>query len=136
MCLLSERYSEKIRGVLSSYNRIVIHGSLPLLGNSWGMTAYLKARHIRIFDYPRFAEPCREELRDNAERLASENGLKIEFVRDRQSDLQEIYGTLTRTAIHTVKPDNVATFLGRLVLSAGLRLKELFLVRRLAAAAA
>ena len=27
--------------------------------------------------------------------------------------MQAIYGTLTRTAIHTVKPDNVATFLGR-----------------------
>jgi hypothetical protein len=31
----------------------------------------------------------------------------------RQRDLQAIYERLTRTAIHTVKPDNVATFLGR-----------------------
>jgi hypothetical protein len=31
----------------------------------------------------------------------------------RQSDLADIYGNLSRTAIHTVKPDNVATFLGR-----------------------
>jgi len=31
----------------------------------------------------------------------------------RQADLQAIYGNLTRTAIHTVKPDNIATFLGR-----------------------
>ena len=31
----------------------------------------------------------------------------------RQSDLQAIYERLTRTAIHTVKPDNIATFLGR-----------------------
>ena len=30
-----------------------------------------------------------------------------------QADLQSIYGNLTRTAIHTVKPDNIATFLGR-----------------------
>jgi hypothetical protein len=30
-----------------------------------------------------------------------------------QADLQAIYGTLTRTAIHTVKPDNIATFLGK-----------------------
>ena len=30
-----------------------------------------------------------------------------------QKDLQLIYGNLTRTAIHTVKPDNIATFLGR-----------------------
>jgi hypothetical protein len=31
----------------------------------------------------------------------------------RQADLQAIYDHLTRTAIHTVKPENVATFLGR-----------------------
>src|SRR4051812_17463753 len=30
-----------------------------------------------------------------------------------QADLQAIYQNLARTAIHTVKPDNIATFLGR-----------------------
>jgi hypothetical protein len=36
-----------------------------------------------------------------------------DIVFKRREDLQDIYGTLTRTAIHTVKPDQVATFLGR-----------------------
>ena len=31
----------------------------------------------------------------------------------RQADLQSIYGQLIRTAIHTVKPDDIATFLGK-----------------------
>src|SRR5215469_4915172 len=31
----------------------------------------------------------------------------------KQADLAGIYDNLTRTAIHTVKPDNIATFLGR-----------------------
>src|SRR6202030_95823 len=31
----------------------------------------------------------------------------------RQADLEAIYGNLTRTAIHAVKADNIATFLGR-----------------------
>lgn len=31
----------------------------------------------------------------------------------RQADLADIYDNLTRTAIHTIKPDNIATFLGR-----------------------
>jgi hypothetical protein len=42
---------------------------------------------------------------------------QVEFATDIvfqcQSDLQAIYDRLTRTAIHTVKPDNIATFLGR-----------------------
>ena len=42
---------------------------------------------------------------------------QVEFSTDilfrQPQDLQAIYDPLTRTAIHTVKPDNVATFLGR-----------------------
>src|SRR6516165_5318803 len=45
------------------------------------MTAYLKARPIRIFDYPRLAQPLRDALRENAERLAAEHGLEIRFLR-------------------------------------------------------
>ncbi len=36
-----------------------------------------------------------------------------DIVFTRQSDLERIYETLTPTAIHAVKPENVATFLGR-----------------------
>jgi hypothetical protein len=42
---------------------------------------------------------------------------QVEFATDivfyRQRDLQALYETLRRTAIHSVHPDNVATFLGR-----------------------
>ena len=36
---------------------------------------------MRIFDYARFAEPFRNELRENAERWAAESGLKIDHIR-------------------------------------------------------
>jgi len=36
-----------------------------------------------------------------------------DIVFGKQADLQAIYENLARTAIHTVKPDNIATFLGR-----------------------
>jgi hypothetical protein len=62
----------------------VIQGTLPTVGNARGMTLYLSARRIRIFDYPHFAEPFRDELRATAERMAAEHGLKIEFVRDHE----------------------------------------------------
>ena len=41
----------------------------------------LYAHGIRIFDYPKWAEPYRDKIRRNAERLAAEAGLEIEFVR-------------------------------------------------------
>jgi hypothetical protein len=78
--LLTERYSEAISGVIESYDRIVISGNLQPLCYAQGMTSYLYRQGIRIFDYTQFAEPLRHLIRSNAERLAQENGLEIEFI--------------------------------------------------------
>lgn len=50
-----------------------------------GMTSYLYANDIRIFDYPQFAEPLNDMIRENAERMAKGNGLQIEFIRKMSS---------------------------------------------------
>ncbi|MDP1547444.1 MAG: hypothetical protein Q8L87_15650 [Anaerolineales bacterium] len=79
--LLSERYANDLDGVLSCYDRIVITGSLQPWCYAQGMTRYLYQQGIRIFDYAKFAEPLREQIRGNAEALAEANGVKIEFIR-------------------------------------------------------
>ena len=81
MQLLTERHSDPIDGVLSCYDRVLVQGTLPTFCYAKGMTGYLYAQRIRIFDYPRFAQPLRDPLQANAERLASENGLSIEYIR-------------------------------------------------------
>jgi hypothetical protein len=48
--LLSERYREVMDGVLNSYDRIVLTGSLFPLCYAKGMTRYLYANDIRICD--------------------------------------------------------------------------------------
>jgi len=80
MALLVERHAKKIVGVVSCWDRVIIQGSLPGLCHSEGMTSYLYAHGIRIFDYTKFAEPLRGEIRSNAERLALANGLEIQFL--------------------------------------------------------
>lgn len=45
------------------------------------MTRYLYAKGVRIFDYPKFAEPFKETIRANAERIAKEHDVEIEFIR-------------------------------------------------------
>ena len=79
--LLTERYAFEIAGVLSCWDRVLVFGTLPKICFAAGMTSYLNERQLRIFDYPRFAEPFREQLRENAERLAAEAGIEIEFIR-------------------------------------------------------
>nr|CBX30000.1 hypothetical protein N47_D28090 [uncultured Desulfobacterium sp.] len=39
MDLLTDRYSDKIRGVLSCYDRVVIQGTLPGVCYAQGMTS-------------------------------------------------------------------------------------------------
>ena len=79
--LLTEKYADSLDGVLGCFDRIVIMGSLAELCYAKGMTHYLYAHDIRIFDYARFAEPLRDEIRANAEALAQAQGLEIEYIR-------------------------------------------------------
>jgi len=62
--LLTDRYSEQIAGILSCYDRILIFGTLPHICFAEGMTSWLYKSQVRIFDYPRFAEPFRDQLRE------------------------------------------------------------------------
>jgi hypothetical protein len=56
---LTDRYDDRIAGVLSCYDRMVITGTLPGVCYADGMTRYLNAKGIRIFDYPQFAMELR-----------------------------------------------------------------------------
>jgi len=78
---LIERYKDKISGVLTCADRIVITGTLPVLSNPKSMTGYMFAHNIRIFDYAIFAEPFRNQIRENAEKIAKANNLEVEFLR-------------------------------------------------------
>jgi len=77
---LLERYDDRIAGVLSCYDRVVITGTLPTVCYAAGMTKFLSANHVRIFDYPRFAEPLRDLVRERAAALAAAAGITIEHI--------------------------------------------------------
>jgi hypothetical protein len=79
--LLPEKYETEMYGVLNCYDRVVISGNLHPFCYAKGMTGYLYAQEILIFDYVKFADPLRQAIRENAERMAQENDLEIEFIR-------------------------------------------------------
>ena len=81
MTTFSERHADKIRGVLSCFDRVVLMGTLPDLCHAAAMSRYLGARDIRLFDYPRWAEPFRDQIRTHAEQVARDHGLTIEYIR-------------------------------------------------------
>ncbi len=68
---LTERYKHDLLGVLSCYDRIIITGTLPGACYARGMTSYLYAHQIKVFDYAKvFADPLRNKIRDNAQLIA------------------------------------------------------------------
>jgi hypothetical protein len=77
---LTERYDDRIAGVLSCYDRVVMTGTLPTVCYADGMTRFLYASQIRIFDYPEFALTLRDLVREAAASLTAEAGIAIEHV--------------------------------------------------------
>jgi len=80
MSALVDRYDDRIAGVLSCYDRVVITGTLPTVCYAAGMTRFLYARAIRIFDYPQFAAGLRDQVRERAAALAAKAGIAIEHI--------------------------------------------------------
>jgi len=89
-----ERHRSKIKGVISCLDRVVLTGTIPGICYADGMALFLRQRDIRIFDYPQWAMPFREHLRENAEKIAGQNGLAIDFIRKKdfrkEQRIQEI----------------------------------------------
>ena len=77
---LTDRYAANLHGVLSCYDRIIVTGTLPGACYAAGMTSYLYSRGVRIFDYPRFAEPLRDRIRERAQQVCEAAGVQIEHV--------------------------------------------------------
>jgi hypothetical protein len=81
MSCLVERYAQRVVGQLSCLDRVVIMGTLPGACYAEGMTHILYRRSIRIFDYAQFANPLADQVKSNAERLAAEAGVQIQYVK-------------------------------------------------------
>src|ERR1035437_3764106 len=95
--MLTERYRDRMAGVLSWYDRIVITGTLPSICYAAGMTSFLYAKGIRIFDYPRFAEPLREAIRERAQQLAEAQGAQIEHIAKAHIRKEEVVAKILAT---------------------------------------
>lgn len=94
---LLERYRDRIAGVLTCYDRIVITGTLPGACHAAGMTSFLNANHIRIFDYPRFAEPLRDRVRANAQAVAASAGVTIQYIAKAHIRKEAVVADLIKT---------------------------------------
>ena len=80
--LLTESYTAQISGVISSYDRINIKCTIESFGYAEGMRSFFYEQKLRYFDYPNIFKPVTAEIIANAEKIARENGMEIEYVRE------------------------------------------------------
>ena len=80
--LLTEKYADKISGTITCYDRIIIQGVIPSWSYPEGLTGYFYGHDLKIFEYAKFCEPLTKAVRANAEKIAKEEGVEIEFIRN------------------------------------------------------
>lgn len=82
MAGLIERRRDRIKGVLSCFDRVLIQGTLPSVCHAKAMSMTLDSRDIRLFDYAtEFAQPYREAIHAHAERVAAEGGIEVQYIK-------------------------------------------------------
>jgi len=79
--LITEKYISSIWGILSCYDRVIVNGIAGKFGFAGGMTGFFYEKGLRIFDFAKIFTPLTEVIKGNAEKIAEENGIKIEYIR-------------------------------------------------------
>lgn len=89
MTSILERYKQQIAGTISCFDRIIISATIPGICYPEGMARHITSKGIRLFDYPHYVEPLREEIRANTEKIAKETGLEIEHIQSKKTFRKE-----------------------------------------------
>jgi len=76
-----KKYSSKIQGIISCYDRVLIKGTLHAVGHSEAMVNLLYRRNVLLKDYQNFINPYRNKLHKHTEELAKRCSIEIEFIR-------------------------------------------------------
>lgn len=87
---LTDKYRDKISGVLGCYDRVILTGTIKNISYAQGMSSYLYNQKINIFDYPKFAELLRDQIRQNAEELSKSHDCPIDFIRSHKERKEDI----------------------------------------------
>jgi hypothetical protein len=74
------RFQRHIQGHLSCCDRLILQGRLPILSYAEGITRFLTARGVKIFDFVSWAKPLTDSIKQHAEAVAQQAGLQIDYV--------------------------------------------------------
>lgn len=79
--LITDSYKDNISGVLQCYDRLNINATAGTFGYAEGMTNFFYSNSFKIFDFHDVFTRVTENIIKNAEKIATDNNLKIEYIR-------------------------------------------------------
>jgi hypothetical protein len=79
--LITETHKNDILGTLYCYDRVIIKGTAGTFGYADGMTTFFNIHKYKIFDFANIFTPITEQIKLNAEKIAKDNGIEIEYIR-------------------------------------------------------
>lgn len=77
-----QKYSSKIQGQISCFDRVVIKGTLHSVGHVGAVTNLLYRKGVLLKDFKSFIAPYRNALHQTAKQIAKQEGIEIEFIRN------------------------------------------------------
>jgi hypothetical protein len=104
-----ERHKISYRLLDNAFSHIGDFAAAQKLADGWD-PAHL---HRKLDEFAARYCPVLEQIEERYHWSLGEAEYSTDIVFHRQAELQAIYGHLIRTAIHTVKPEDIATFLGK-----------------------
>lgn len=85
-----QRYSDKISGVLSGFDRVRFRGTLRRIANLRGMDTFLYERSVLLKNFKAWAMGLTAALKNSVERLAEENEMPIHYVSNSSARKEDV----------------------------------------------
>ena len=75
------KYSDKIQGVLSGFDRLIFRGTLRRIAYTFGLNSYLWANQVLLKDFGSHANEISERVKKASLRCVQESGRRIQYLR-------------------------------------------------------
>src|SRR5213593_3604554 len=84
-----QRFGDRITGVLSGFDRLVLRGSLLAIVSVQGMKRLLWLKHVWLKDFGRWAQQMTEQLKEASCQAARDQNRPIVYLRSANTDKDE-----------------------------------------------
>src|SRR6058998_3482121 len=84
-----QRFGDRITGVLSGFDRLVLRGSLLAIVSVEGMKRLLWLKHVLLKDFGRWAQRMTEQLKEASCQAARDQNRPIVYLRSANTDKDE-----------------------------------------------